>query len=357
MKKKILQIVLAVVLCFSLAACGNSNTDSQENNTSNVQSQEDSEEESTDAKSSTNTESSTNEQRLQIVATVQSQQINFWSNVQHTLERLAEENNFDLTIMDINSDVTTFNNIIDDIIAMHPDGVITCGLESSTLTTQVKKLMDEGIPVVTFNIQPDEEICPMVVSDQTEFGRVAGIAAAEYWKENHADDIPVGGAVDLYSAPVCALRVQGFVEGFQTIYPEFELVQTVDGGGSRSTSLTATEDMLQAHPDVNVIFGINADSGLGALDALREAGKGTPADSLVACVDGTETDCAELKDAESALKAVAGNSPRIMAETAWELLSKVINGELPADEGYSEKMEIVSVTKESADAWVKENFE
>lgn len=332
MMKKIVRVALAVLLCVSLTACGN-------NASNNV----------------TSKEASSN--KLRIVATVQSQQINFWSNVQHTLERLAKENDFDLTIMDINSDVTTFNNIIDDIIATKPDGVITCGLEASTLTTQVERLQEADIPVVTYNIQPDKEICPMVVADHTEFGHVAGVAAAEYWKENHSDTAPVGGAVDLYSAPVCALRVQGFLEGFQTVYPDFELVQTVDGGGSRSTSLSAAEDMLQAHSDVNVIFGINADSGLGALDALKEVGKGTATDSLVACVDGTETDCAELKNPDSALKAVAGNSPRIMAESAWELLSKVIKGEIPAKEGYTEKMKIVSVTPDQADAWVESNFE
>lgn len=348
MIKKLTALFTAVVLCLSLGACGNSNTEKEAESPAA---------EATDSSPEESVAEVEEGERLQIVATVQSQQINFWSNVQHTLERLAQEEDFDLTIMDINSDVTTFNNIVDDIIAMKPDGVITCGLEASTLTTQVKRLQEAGIPVVTYNVQPDEEICPMVVADQTEFGRVAGIAAAEYWQANHADVTPVGGAVDLYSAPVCALRVQGFLEGFQTLYPEFELVQTVDGGGSRSTSLSATEDMLQANPEVNVIFGINADSGLGALDALKENGKGTNADSLVACVDGTETDCAELKNESSALKAVAGNSPRIMAETAWDLLSRVIKGELAANEGYSENMEIVSVTSDQADNWVAENFE
>ncbi len=349
MAKKILSVLLAMTISFSLIACGNSNTNQESNGNEEVTENKNVEE--------AGQEETADGEKLQIVATVQSQQINFWLNVQHTLERLAEENNFELTVMDINSDVTTFNNIVDDIIAMNPDGVITCGLESSTLTTQVQRIQAAGIPVVTYNIQPDEEICPMVVSDQTEFGRVAGVAAAEYWQKNHSDTTPIGGAVDLYSAPVCALRVQGFVEGFQTIYPDFELAQTVDGGGSRSTSLSATEDMLQANPEINVIFGINADSGLGALDALKEDGRGSAADSLVACVDGTETDCAELKDENSALKAVAGNSPRIMAETAWDLLKKVIDGELPANEGYSEYMKIVSVTTDMADQWVQENFE
>ena len=221
----------------------------------------------------------------------------------------------------------------------------------------MKTLQDAGIPVVIYNISPEGATCPQVVADQSEFGRVAGTAAAEYWKENHPDTTPVGGAVDLYSAPQCKERVDGFVEGFRTVYPDFEVVQSVDGGGSRSVSLAACEDLLQAHPEINVMFGINADSALGALDALREINRGTSADSLVASVDGTEADCAELKDPNSALKAVAGNSPRIMAEMAWNLLMQVIRGELPANEDYPQSLEIVSVTTDTADSWVKENFE
>ena len=224
--KKLIALLLCVCLLLSAAACTNAPAVGKSTDASNQD----------------------GEQRLRIVATLQSQQINFWSNVQHTLERLAKEENVDLTIMDLNGDVTTFANVIDDIVAMKPDGVITCGLETSTLGIHVKTLQDAGIPVVTYNISPEGATCPQVVADQSEFGRVAGTAAAEYWKENHPDTTPVGGAVDLYSAPQCKERVDGFVEGFRTVYPDFEVVQSVDGGGSRSVSLAACEDLLQAHP-------------------------------------------------------------------------------------------------------------
>ena len=183
--KKLIALLLCVCLLLSAAACTNAPAVGKSTDASNQD----------------------GEQRLRIVATLQSQQINFWSNVQHTLERLAKEENVDLTIMDLNGDVTTFANVIDDIVAMKPDGVITCGLETSTLGIHVKTLQDAGIPVVTYNISPEGATCPQVVADQSEFGRVAGTAAAEYWKENHPDTTPVGGAVDLYSAPQCKERV------------------------------------------------------------------------------------------------------------------------------------------------------
>ena len=46
-----------------------------------------------------------------------------------------------------------------------------------------------------------------------------------------------------------------------------------------------------------------------------------------------------------------------MAEMAWDLVMKVIHGELPANEDYPQSLEIVSVTTDTADSWVKENFE
>lgn len=136
--KKLIALLLCVCLLLSAAACTNAPATGKSTDASNQD----------------------GEQRLRIVATLQSQQINFWSNVQHTLERLAKEENVDLTIMDLNGDVTTFANVIDDIVAMKPDGVITCGLETSTLGIHVKTLQDAGIPVVTYNISPEGATCP-----------------------------------------------------------------------------------------------------------------------------------------------------------------------------------------------------
>ena len=103
--KKLIALLLCVCLLLSAAACTNAPA----------------------ADKSTDASNQDGEQRLRIVATLQSQQINFWSNVQHTLERLAKEENVDLTIMDLNGDVTTFANVIDDIVAMKPDGVYVYG--------------------------------------------------------------------------------------------------------------------------------------------------------------------------------------------------------------------------------------
>ena len=95
MVKKILGILLAMTVSFSLIACGSSN--SGQDSTGNEEVTENASVEETGNQEEQNKQGG--EDRLQIVATVQSQQINFWLNVQHTMERLAKENNFDLTQM------------------------------------------------------------------------------------------------------------------------------------------------------------------------------------------------------------------------------------------------------------------
>ena len=67
--KKLIALLLCVCLLLSAAACTNAPASDKGTKEADASSQD-------------------GEQRLRIVATLQSQQINFWSNVQHTLESL-----------------------------------------------------------------------------------------------------------------------------------------------------------------------------------------------------------------------------------------------------------------------------
>jgi ribose transport system substrate-binding protein len=49
-------------------------------------------------------------------------------------------------------------------------------------------------------------------------------------------------------------------------------VADVDAGGQRDTAASDMGDVLQAHRDLKGVFGINDDSALGALTAIKTAG-------------------------------------------------------------------------------------
>lgn len=99
------------------------------------------------------------------------------------------------------------------------------------------------------------------------------------------------------------------------------------GGWSEDGGLAAMEDQLTAHPDVNVVVGENDSMVLGAMRALKAAGKG---DVLVlAAADAQKEALALIK--EGKYGATGLNDPDLVARTAVDIGLKALNGTLPAD--------------------------
>lgn len=341
--KRMLSIILCLVLALSLAACGSNPNPPAGPSGSGAD------------RAETNTPAEGD--KPVIVTILQSQQITFWQHIMNTWERLAEENNFEIVFMDANSDVSTFQNCVDDILILKPDGAAICGVDGATMANQVKLLQDAGIPTIAYNITPDEQVCPIVLADNFQLGYLSGKAGGEWWSENRSGDTPVGASLTIIGNTICQDRVDGFAAGFKESCPDFTIAADLNGNATRAESLNATLDVLQAHPEANVFFGINGDSALGALDALKESGLGTSDISLVCGIDATEGECQEMKDPDSALRLSAGNSPKLMAEAAYYLLRECMDGTRDAF-SYSEyPLDYVLVTSENADTWTKEHFE
>jgi ribose transport system substrate-binding protein len=108
-------------------------------------------------------------------------------------------------------------------------------------------------------------------------------------------------------------------------------VARADGNCVRDQALSATEDLLQAHPEVNVIYGGNGDSSLGALAALQGAGRGKAGDVLLVSHDGTEPEITELVNPDSGLKLSVANRPRELAQATIDTLAEVMAGKRAMD--------------------------
>jgi len=74
-----------------------------------------------------------------------------------------------------------------------------------------------------------------------------------------------------YPQPNTDARSRGFADGLRELPAERYVLYRVDGHGLRETARRIVSDALAVHPEIDVIFGINDDSTLGALDAYRDA--------------------------------------------------------------------------------------
>ncbi len=123
------------------------------------------------------------------------------------------------------------------------------------------------------------------------------------------------------------------------------------GGWSEDGGLAAMEDQLTAHPDVNVVVGENDSMVLGAMRALKAAGKG---DVLVlAAADAQKEALALIK--EGKYGATGLNDPDLVARTAVDIGLKALNGTLPADFPKLDLTTPAVITKDNVDKYYRPN--
>jgi ribose transport system substrate-binding protein len=117
-------------------------------------------------------------------------------------------------------------------------------------------------------------------------------------------------------------RVRGFDEELKN-HPQITIVGRPSGSGQRARAMAVMEDMLQAHRDLNGVFGINDDSALGATSVLEAAGR---KDIIVVGYDATSEAQSAIKRG-SPLKADVIQYPRKIGKTAIEIISRHLAGE------------------------------
>ncbi|WP_284946415.1 substrate-binding domain-containing protein [Acidisoma cladoniae] len=108
---------------------------------------------------------------------------------------------------------------------------------------------------------------------------------------------------------------------------DWEVVGQGWGGWAQEGGLNAMEDLLTAHPDINVVLGENDSMVLGARNALKAANRLNGV-LLVAAADGQKEALKLIQDGEYG--ATGLNDPALVATTAVNLAYKAWKGELPA---------------------------
>lgn len=89
------------------------------------------------------------------------------------------------------------------------------------------------------------------------------------------------------------------------------------------------EDLLVAHPDINLVLGENDDMLLGAMKAIENAGK-TKQIKIVAAADGQKEALEEIMKPGSMYLCTGVNNPPILAAKVVEILEDIIvNGKNP----------------------------
>lgn len=189
----------------------------------------------------------------------------------------AAPHGYEVRVVSGEFDVARQHNQVKDFIVQKVAAIVLCPCDSKAIGPAIQEANAAGIPVFTADIAclaPGAKVVTHVATDNYAGGNQAARAMIEALGEG-------GGPVAILDhKPVesCQLRVKGFHETIAahnatTSGGKITIVAELPGGGVKDQGYKATEDLLQAHPDLAGIFAINDPSALGARAALEKAGK------------------------------------------------------------------------------------
>lgn len=217
---------------------------------------------------------------------------------------------------------------VEDLVAQGVDALIINVRDSQGLVRAVNAAADAGVPVIAIDssIDASANIVTLVQSSNTRNGMLVGQWLAD---ETDGQDLKIALLSGDQGNEVGQERrlgvLAGLVEGQLKNggKASYEIVGQGWGGWGNEGGLTAMEDILTAHPDVNVVLGENDSMLLGARNALRAQGLEDKV-LLVAAADGQKEALELIKTGEYG--ATGLNNPAQVAATAVDIAKGVIDG-------------------------------
>ena len=182
-----------------------------------------------------------------------------------------------------------------DILLLNPTDSV--GVETAVISAQ-----QAGVTVVAIDAQANGPIDGFVGSKNYD----AGYKACDYL----ATELGGEGQVALLDGiPVVPIlqRIEGCTAALGE-HPGIEIIDKQNGRQERTHAMTVTENLIQAHPDLDGIFSVNDIGALGALIAIDSSGN----DIKLVSVDGHPEAVAEIQKADSSFIATSAQYPRDM---------------------------------------------
>ena len=217
----------------------------------------------------------------------------FWA-IQGRLDELGVE--YEIQALAVISHVDHAGQLaqVESVIARGVDYVFLGPTEYEAAIPALRKLKQAGVPTVVYNyIEPHEDEMARAMS-YIAFAHYPGGVMTGEWAVKWLDG--KGKVAILQGAPGVASdqRKNGFLEVVEK-YPDIEVIVGPYTDFDRSKAYDAAQNMLTAHPDLDMIYGVSTTIGLGAGQAVRQIGKsdeiatmgfGGTGDEIVAMKEG-----------------------------------------------------------------------
>lgn len=241
----------------------------------------------------------------------------------------AQHDNLEVVFSDAAQDNAKQVADVEAFIQQGVDLLIISPNEAAPLTDVVAKACDAGIPVIVLDRKVNGEQYTMWIgADNTKIGESAGDYTQQWCADNGFDPCLIGEIRGLEGSTPAQERGDGFRNGLGD--SSYDIVSSQNADWLREKALPVSQSMLQANPDLNVIYAHNDPMGEAAIISAENLG--IPLDDvLVIGIDGLPTPDGGIRSVMDGRLDVTFVYPTGGAE-AIDWAVKILNGEQPPRE-------------------------
>ena len=254
----------------------------------------------------------------------QTENNNPWRIAQtESMRNAADENGVDIVITDAQSNTPKQVSDIQDMVAQGVDVLFIPPREEEGLEPALKAARDAGVPVFMVDREANAEICKDYLTFMGSNFIEQGERAAEWLVDATSGKAKIAELQGTVGASVTADRG----EGFKTVIdenPGMEMVASQSGNFNRAEGQNVMEQILGGNPDLDAVYAHNDEMAIGAIQALKDAGRKPGEDVTVVSVDGTRDALQAIIDGD--LGATVETNPRF-GTLAFDTAKKFLSGE------------------------------
>lgn len=244
----------------------------------------------------------------------------FYVALMDQAKKTAAEMGVGFIYLDAQSNIQKQNNDILDLVNRGIDALIVNPVDPDALKPALERARKAGVPIIAVDRPVNDEVDSFIGRENYEMGKLAGELAVELLGGKGAAKGKILELQGDAGGSVMMARRDGFHEAVDA-EKGIVVVQSPYCEYVRSKAVSATQDLVQAHPDIDLIYGHNDDMALGGLQVMEQLNKNV----YVVGVDGLMEAVKAIVDGR--YDGTAMNDPAVLGRLAVETAIKLANGE------------------------------
>jgi ribose transport system substrate-binding protein len=205
----------------------------------------------------------------------------FETSIAQAFQKAGAKAGVKTVVLDSKTSVERQGNAIDDLLAQKVDGIAILPLDGVVAQGWVDRVASRGIPFVSVATEigdpqkrPIKDVYPklaaLVASDEVKTGENAGLIAAKLLPQNRTANIAIVEGAPGYAQ--VWQRTKGFKQGLDESGVKYKIVASQPTDWTAEKGEAVCQDILSAHPDIDLFYNQADDMVVGCAHAVRAAG-------------------------------------------------------------------------------------